>query len=282
MFAKRCLVVKIVRFKNGREVPALGQGTWHMGRSSTEFRREVDALRCGMDHGMTLIDTAEMYHDAERVVGEAISGRRDEVFLVSKVLPSNASLKGTAKACENSLRKLGADKIDLYLLHWPGNHPLEDTIDAFGRLVEQGKIDAWGVSNFDTAEMISLSGLSNGRDVQTNQILYNLALRNVEWSLLPWCQDRNLPVMAYSPLNQGEMNFAELGDIARRHDATAQQIALAWLLHQESIIVIPKSSDREHVKDNARAGEISLGVEDLAELDRIFPPPVEASPLPVL
>ena len=274
--------MQTVKFSNGVSVPALGQGTWHMGRDAGSRTAEADALRLGMDLGMTLIDTAEMYHDAETVVGDALTGRRDEAFVVSKVLPSNASYRGTLRACEKSLGKLKTDHIDLYLLHWPGSHPLEETVRAFEDLVARGSIGAWGVSNFDTAEMDALSSLPGGDLVMTNQVLYNLEVRNIEWSLLPWCRKHEVAVMAYSPLNQGNIDLDKLESVAHRYSITPAQVALAWLLHQEQIMVIPKSADPAHVTQNASARDIRLDAEDLELLDDMFPPPAEESYLPML
>ena len=276
------LPMQKVKFSNGVSVPALGQGTWHMGRNARSRKSEADALRLGMDLGMTLIDTAEMYHDAEAVVGSALKGRRDEAFVVSKVLPSNASYRGTLRACEKSLGKLQTEHIDLYLLHWPGSHPLEETIRAFEDLVAQGSIGAWGVSNFDTAEMDALSVLPGGSQIMTNQVLYNLEVRNIEWSLLPWCRQREIPVMAYSPLNQGNMGLDKLTSVADRHAASPAQVALAWLLQQDQVMVIPKSADPAHVRQNASARDIRLDAEDIALLDGMFPPPAGESYLPML
>ena len=274
--------MQTVKFSNDAIVPALGQGTWHMGRSADSRAAEADALRLGMDLGMTLIDTAEMYHDAESVVGEALKGRRDEAFIVSKVLPSNASYSGTLRACEKSLGKLRTDHIDLYLLHWPGSHPLEETVRAFEELVARGSIGAWGVSNFDTAEMEALSSLPGGDLVMTNQVLYNLEVRNIEWSLLPWCRQREVTVMAYSPLNQGNIDLDKLESMAHRYSVNPAQVALAWLLHQDQVMVIPKSADPVHVTQNASARDIRLDREDLVLLDEMFPPPAGDSYLPML
>ncbi|MEM7195217.1 MAG: aldo/keto reductase [Pseudomonadota bacterium] len=264
------------------QVNALGQGTWHMGMDASRAASEADALRFGIDLGMTLIDTAEMYHDAETVVGKAIAGRRDEVTLVSKVLPGNASYKGTIDACERSLQKLQTEAIDWYLLHWPGSHPLGETLEAFSTLKRQGKIRAFGVSNFDYDDMATARGLDFGEDIVTNQILYNLECRGVEWDLIPWCRQNKIPVMAYSPLNQARLNFANLKSVAARHNATPAQIALAWLLHQDQIIVIPKSGNRARVEENSKAAIIELDATDLSELDRFFPPPDHAMPLQML
>lgn len=260
----------------GEKVPVLGQGTWKMGEDRRHRSNEVEALKLGLDLGITLIDTAEMYAGggAEEVVAEAIEGRRDETFLVSKVLPSNASRAGVKRACEASLRRLATDRIDLYLLHWPGSVPLEETIEAFEALREAGKIRHWGVSNFDTAEMDELVGLPSGGNVQTNQILYNLSRRGPEFDLAPWMKGRGIPLMAYSPVEQGALaRNARLEALAARHGATAAQIALAWVMARPGVIAIPKASRQEHVRRNAAALDISLTPEDIADLDRAFPPP---------
>lgn len=277
--------VPTIHLPSGEAVPALGQGTWHMGDDRRRRGDELAALRVGLDLGMTLIDTAEMYGDgaAEKLVGEAIAGRRDEAFLVSKVLPNNASRRGTVAACERSLRRLGTDRIDLYLLHWRGGTPLEETVEAFETLIRDGKIRHWGVSNFDVGDMEGLFALSGGREARTNQVLYNLSRRGVEFDLLPWCRERALPVMAYSPIEQGRLlDRPELGEVASRHGATPAQVALAWLLRQEGMIAIPKAGTEEHVRENRAALDLALMPEDLAELDRSFPPPGGKQPLAIL
>jgi diketogulonate reductase-like aldo/keto reductase len=235
---------------------------------------ELEALRLGLDLGLTLIDTAEMYGDgtAEELVGEAIAGRRDEVFLVSKVLPTNATRRGTVSACERSLRRLKTDHLDLYLLHWRGEIALEETLAGFAALLRAGKIRQWGASNFDTSDMKELVRLPGGSAVATDQVLYNLARRGIEFNLLPWCREHRIPVMAYSPVEQGRvLARAELQDIAARHGATPAQVALAWLLRQEGVVAIPKAGTPEHVRENRAALDVVLGEEDLAELDRVFP-----------
>jgi diketogulonate reductase-like aldo/keto reductase len=276
---------RTVALPSGETVAALGQGTWYMGESARHRKEEVDALRLGLDLGLTLIDTAEMYADggAEEVVGEAIAGRRDEVFLVSKVLPSNASKSGTIAACERSLRRMGTDRIDLYLLHWRGGTPLRETLEAFERLISDGKIRSWGVSNFDPSDMEELVALPNGRAVQTNQVLYNLSRRGIEYDLLPWSQQRRIPIMAYSPIEQGRiLGHAALRDVAARHGATPAQVGLAWVLRQEGVIAIPKARSAEHVRQNRAALDLSLTAQDLADLDRAFPPPTRPRPLEML
>ncbi|MFB5085376.1 aldo/keto reductase [Symbiobacterium thermophilum] len=270
---------------SGEWVPVLGQGTWTMGESRRSRREEAEALRLGLDLGMTLIDTAEMYADggAEEVVAEAIAGRRDEVFLVSKVLPGNASRRGTIEACERSLRRLRTDRIDLYLLHWRGRHPLAETLEAFAELVRAGKIRYWGVSNFDTGDMEELTGLPGGAAVATNQVLYNLSRRGIEYDLLPWCRERRIPIMAYSPIEQGRiLENTVLRRVAARHGATPAQVALAWLLRQKDVMVIPKAGRPEHVRENRAALDLELTAEDLAELDRAFPSPTRKVPLEML
>ncbi|MGX5802210.1 aldo/keto reductase [Bradyrhizobium sp. Arg314] len=268
--------IRTLKLPSGEAVPVLGQGTWKMGEDRRRRADEVAALKLGLDLGITLIDTAEMYASgrAEEVVSEAIAGRRDETFLVSKVLPSNASRAGVKRACENSLKRLATDRIDLYLLHWPGSVPLSETVEAFEALKAEGKIRHWGVSNFDTDEMEKLVGLASGSNVQTNQVLYNLSRRGLEFDLEPWCRQRGIPLMAYSPVEQGALaRNARLAAVASRHNATAAQIALAWAMAQEGVIAIPKAGRQEHVRQNAAALDIELTPEDLAELDRVFPPP---------
>lgn len=268
--------MKTVSFPSGAKVPALGQGTWNMGDDARRRSQEADALKLGLDLGMTLIDTAEMYASggAEEVVAEAIAGRRDEVYLVSKVLPSNASKSGVPAACERSLKRLRTDRLDLYLLHWRGGVPLAETVEALSRLVEVGKIRAWGVSNFDTDDMQELALLPHGEAVTTNQVLYNLSRRGPEFDLMPWQAARIIPTMAYSPVEQGALvNDRRLAGIAARHDATPAQIALAWTMRNGDVIAIPKASDPAHVRDNRAAADIMLSPEDRADLDRLFPPP---------
>ncbi len=268
--------IRTTTLPSGEAVPVLGQGTWKMGEDRQRRADEVAALRLGLDLGITLIDTAEMYAGggAEEVVAEAIAGRRDETFLVSKVLPTNASRAGVKRACENSLKRLATDRIDLYLLHWPGSVPLDETVEAFEALKAAGKIRHWGVSNFDTDEMEELVGLPSGANVQSNQVLYNLSRRGPEFDLAPWSLERGIPLMAYSPVEQGALaRNARLDAVAARHNATSAQIALAWVMAQKGVIAIPKASRQEHVRQNAAALDIALTAEDFAELDRAFPPP---------
>src|SRR4030088_1351506 len=248
--------VRMTRLPSGEAIPSLGQGTWGMAEDARRRKEEVAALRLGIDLGMTLIDTAEMYADggAEELVGEAIDGRRDELSLVSKVLPENATKSGTVTACEHSLRRLGTDRLDLYLLHWRGNVPLEETLDAFAALVDAGKIRYWGVSNFDVVDMIELWRLDGGAKVATDQVLYNLTRRGIEYDLMPWCRSRNIPIMAYSPIEQGRLlNHRDLRVVAARQGARPAQVALAWLLRQDGIVAIPKEANVAHVRGNHAA-----------------------------
>jgi diketogulonate reductase-like aldo/keto reductase len=281
--------MKQLTLPSGRTIPVLGQGTWNMGEDPAQRGAEVAALRLGLDLGMSLIDTAEMYGEggAEEVVGEAIAGRRDEVYLVSKVYPHNASRAGVLAACERSLKRLEVDCIDLYLLHWRGSVPLAETLEAFARLREQGKIRDYGVSNFDLDDMQEAVGLTGGDVVATDQVLYNLAQRGIEWDLLPWCRARGMPVMAYSPLESSPSEQAamlgrpQIREVARRHGATPAQVALAWLLRQDGVVAIPKAVRLAHVRANRAALELAAGLtrEDLAELDAGFPAPRRRRPL---
>lgn len=264
----------------GESVPVFGLGTWMMGDRKASFADEVAALQLGLDLGVTLIDTAEMYADAELVVGEAVKGRRDDLFIVSKVLPSNASRAGTIAACERSLKRLGTDHIDLYLLHWRGGVRLAETVAAFEELKAAGKIRHWGVSNFDTSDMEELSGLPSGANCQANQVLYNLSRRGIEFDLLPWSRQHSMPVMAYSPIEQGALaDNRAVAAVAARHDATPAQIALAWVMRAGGVIAIPKAVKPDHVRQNVAALDITLTTEDLAELDRAFAPPARKRPL---
>ena len=266
----------LVTLPSGARVPTLGQGTWNMGDDAARRQEELAAIRLGVDLGMTLIDTAEMYGQgkSESLVGEAIDGIRDDVFLVSKVLPSNAGRRAAIAACERSLRQLRTDRIDLYLLHWRGGTGLHETVDAFETLKQDGKIGAWGVSNFDMDDMRELVGLEAGKAVAANQVLFNLTRRGIEYDLLKWLRARSISVMAYSPLEQGRLvGHKELDQVARRHGATTAQVALAWVLAQPDVIAIPKASTVEHVRENAGARDIVLDAGDMALLDRAFPPP---------
>jgi diketogulonate reductase-like aldo/keto reductase len=271
---------------SGERIPVLGQGTWHLAEDPRRRAEEIGALRLGIDLGMTLIDTAEMYADggAEELVGDAIEGRRGEVFLVSKVLPQNATRRGTIAACERSLRRLRVDEIDLYLLHWRGMVPLDETLEGFARLIDAGKIRYWGVSNFDIADMEELLDLPGGAEVATDQVLYNLAHRGIEHDLLPQCRRSGLPIIAYSPIEQGRLlPHPVLTAVAARHPgATAAQVALAWVLHQNGVCTIPQASKLEHVRENREALNIQFAPLDLADLDRAFPPPRGKQPLAML
>lgn len=276
--------MRTVKFPSGAEVPALGQGTWKMGESTRSRAAEVAALRLGLDLGLTLIDTAEMYADggAEEVVREAIEGRRAAVYLVGKVLPSNASRAGTIAACEASLRRLGTDRLDLYLLHWRGRVPLEETVAAFEWLAAQGKILDWGVSNFDVDDMEDLAA-AGGSAVAANQVLYNLSSRGPDFDLLPVLADRGIPLMAYSPVGQGDLVAdPRLDAVATRHGVTPAQVALAWTLRHPNVISIPKATGAGHVRDNRAALDIMLTAADLAELDAAFPPPRRKVPLEMI
>lgn len=256
-----------------------------MGDDPARRKEELDALRTGIELGLTLIDTAEMYGDgrAESLVGEAIAGQREKVYLVSKVLPSNASRKGIARSCEASLKRLGTDRLDLYLLHWSGSHPLEETVRGFEALLEAGKIRSWGVSNLDLDEMQQLFALSGGKACAANQVLYNLTRRGIEFDLLPWSKKNGMPVMAYSPVEQGRLlGHAVLKKVADRHGATPAQVALAWVLRQDRMVAIPKAASAAHVRENRAALELRLGVQDLAELDREFPAPRGPAPLEMI
>lgn len=281
---------KIVTFAEGLTVPAIGQGTWYMGENASQRRNEVDALRAGIDLGLTLIDTAEMYADgaAEEVVGEAIKGQREKVYLVSKVYPWNAGGQKGIAACDASLRRLGTDHIDLYLLHWRGNFGLDETVELMETLQQQGKIGRWGVSNLDYDDMQELSSVTGGTACATDQVLYHLASRGIEYDLLPWCQQQNMPVMAYCPLAQagrlrsGLMNHPVVNDIARHHQASAAQILLAWVISHKGVMAIPKAATLEHVMENAGALRIALSAEELLKLDHAFPAPDHKTALDVV
>lgn len=269
----------------GVEIPVLGQGTWRMGEAAKERAAEVKALQFGIDTGMTLIDTAEMYGNggAEEVTGEAIQGRRDSVFLVTKVLPSNAGRKQTVAACERSLQRLKVDAVDLYLLHWRGNVPLAETLAGFQDLLQAGKIKSFGVSNFDINDMAEWSKLGGAADTQTNQVLYNVGARGIDFDLIPWCGSKGVTIMAYSPLGQGSFRKSPgLEAVAKRHNATVAQIMLAWCLRHPSVFAIPKSSRPERVKENAKAADIQLSPQDIKDIDRDFPAPKKAGALQMI
>jgi diketogulonate reductase-like aldo/keto reductase len=280
-------MTRTVRLPDGTEVPALGQGTWHMGESAHQAKQEVAALKLGIELGVMLIDTAEMYGSgrAEGLVAEAIAGRRDELFIVSKVSPGNASRSGTLAACERSLKRMRIDRIDLYLLHWPGSHPLSDTVEAFETLRKTGKIRHWGVSNFDTGEIEGLAKLPLGGACATNQVLYHPDSRGIEFDLLPWCARHRMPIMGYSPVGgQGArlLRSPALAAVAQRHNATPAQVAIAWGMRHGTVISIPKATDPAHVRENAVAGDIALTAEDLAEIDARHPPPRKKQGLDIL
>jgi diketogulonate reductase-like aldo/keto reductase len=274
-----------VALPSGDKVMALGQGTWRMGEKGSDRKREIAALKLGLDLGLSLIDTAEMYGEggAEEVVGDAVKGRRDEAFIVSKVYPQNASRRGVALACERSLKRLKTDRIDLYLLHWRGNEPLSETVAGFEGLRAAGKIRNWGVSNFDSDDMDELFALPQGKACASNQVLYNLKHRGPEFDLLPWQAKHKIPVMAYSPLEIGPLaNRGETRRIAERHGVTAKQVALAWILRRPDAIAIPKASDPDHVRQNRAALDLALTKQDLAELDILSPPPSRKMPLSMI
>jgi diketogulonate reductase-like aldo/keto reductase len=283
-------MIRSLLLPSGRPMPVLGQGTWGMGERRAEFGAEVAALKLGLDLGVTLVDTAEMYGEgsAEIVVAEAIAGRRDEVCLVSKVYPHNATRRGTVAACERSLKRLKTDHLDVYLLHWRGSVPLAETLEAFAALKQAGKILNYGVSNFDTADMEEAAALPGGNSIATNQVLYNLINRGIEWDLMPWCAGRGVPIMAYSPFVSEPpaltrlLGNPALTSVAERHGATAAQIALAWLLHQPGVVAIPKAVQPAHIRANRAAYDIKLTSDDLAALDRAFPPPRKKVPLAML
>lgn len=279
--------MRTLNLPSGAAIPVLGQGTWKMGQSGGQRVREVAALRLGIELGLTLIDTAEMYADggAEEIVAEAISGQRDRIFIVSKVLPQNATRDGTIAACERSLKRLETDRIDLYLLHWRGGVPLGETLAGFQALRRAGKIGAFGVSNFDVADMLDWTSLDGGAEVATNQVLYNLERRSVDWDLLPWCNERGIPIMAYSPVEQGRMldrRQSELKQIAEARGATPAQIAIAWVLSRPGVMTIPKAVNPDHVRENRAAADIILTEQELALLDRAFPPPKRGQALEML
>lgn len=274
-----------VSLPSGERVPALGMGTWRMGEDRARRAEEIATLQRGLELGMTLIDTAEMYGggEAERLVAEAIRGRRDGVFLVSKVYPHHAGRRSAQEACESSLRRLGVDQLDLYLLHWRGDIPLAETLDAFERLKALGRIRHWGVSNLDREDMEELCGLPGGTGAATDQVLYNPLRRGVEWDLLPWCRERGVPVMAYSPVEQARL-LAHRGfrDLAERRGWTPAQLALAWILREEGMIAIPKAATRAHLEENRGALDLGLDATVLEAMDRLFPPPTQTEPLEML
>jgi diketogulonate reductase-like aldo/keto reductase len=274
--------MRTVTLKTGERVPVLGLGTWRMGERKAERAAEVAAVRLGLELGLRLIDTAEMYGEgvAEEIVAEAMGGLRDEIYLVSKVYPHNASRKGAIAACERSLKRLKTDRLDLYLLHWRGSYPLAETVEAFEALKKAGKIRSWGVSNLDADDMDELAGAPDGGNCMANQVLYHLGSRGIEWQLLPKCQKAKIMVMAYSPLGQGPLlRKPALGKIADKHGCDPGAVALAWVLRQPGVITIPKAVKPEHVRANLKALDIRLDADDLAALDAAFPPPRRATPL---
>lgn len=274
--------IRTIKLPLGEEIPVLGQGTWGMAENSRRRADEIAALRLGLDLGMTLIETSEMYADgaAEELVAEALAGRREEIFIVSNVLPSNATRHGTAIACERSLQRLKTDRIDLYLLHWRGQVPLEETLAAFIELVGAGKIRYWGVSNFNFSDLEELMAFPGGRDVAADQVLYNLTRRGIEYDLLPWCRKRRIPIMAYAPFEQGRLlGHHVLRHIADKYDAAPVQVALAWMFRHDDLSAIPRAGKRAHVIENRSSLALNLAEEDLATLDRAFPPPTGSQPL---
>jgi diketogulonate reductase-like aldo/keto reductase len=278
-------MVKTLSLPSGRPIPVLGQGTWGMGEDPAKRKIEIAALQLGLDLGMTMIDTAEMYGEgkAEEIVAEAIAGRRAQVFLVSKVYPHNATRKGAVSACERSLKRLHTDYLDLYLLHWIGSVPVAETLEAFERLKREGRILDYGVSNFDKDDIDEAFSLPGGSEIAADQVLYNLQHRGSEWDLLPWCREHRMPIMAYSPIQQGRMlKDKHLKLVAARHDATPAQVALAWLLSRDGVLTIPKASNTAHVRENRAALDLKLTEADIAELDRAFPPPLKKTPLAML
>lgn len=287
---KKSLNERRVKLTDGTPLPSLGQGTWHIGDSPATEQEEIAALRLGVELGMSLIDTAEMYGDgrSETLVGKAIQGIRDEVFLVSKVYPHNAGLSQISKSCEDSLRRLKTDRLDLYLLHWRGRIPLSNTIKGMERLVESGKILRWGVSNLDETEMEELFQLSKGSHCVTNQVLYHLGSRGIEYDLLPWMRAHRLPTMAYSPLAQagslrkGLISHPVVQEIAAAHRCNPYQLLIAWSIRGGDVIAIPKASTEQHVYENAAAAAIDLTDEDLEKLDEAFPPPSRKMPLDII
>ena len=277
--------MKTVTLPGGERVPACGQGCWNIGDDRATRAEEIATLRLGLDSGATLIDTAEMYGDgrSEELIAEALAGRRDEAFIVSKVTPHNATAKGAIAACERSLKRLKTDRIDLYLLHWRGGVPFAETLQAFARLKESGKIRHYGVSNLDLRDMQEMWKAPGGSGVAVNQLLYNLTRRGIEWDLLPWLAERGVPVMAYSPIEQAKLaHNRKLAAFGERHGMTPAQAALAWLLARDDVIVIPKTGRRERLRENLGALEHTLSAAQLAELDALFPPPQGPGPLAML
>jgi diketogulonate reductase-like aldo/keto reductase len=285
-YRKELRMTRTVRLPDGTAIPALGQGTWHMGENRRTAKDEVAALKLGIDLGMTLIDTAEMYGNggAEEIVGDAIAGQRDGLFIVSKVYPHNASRGGVPAACERSLKRMRIDCVDLYLLHWRGSHPLAETVEAFEKLRAAGKIRYWGVSNLDTDDMQELWRVPHGTNCATNQVLYHPDSRGIEFDLLPWCTQHHMPIMAYSPVGQAGrlLRSPALAAVGKRHNATPAQVAIAWAMRSGTVAAIPKASSVAHVRENAAAGAIKLTAQDLAEIDAAHPPPRRKQSLDIL
>lgn len=287
---KEALEKRVVTLPDGTTLPRIGQGTWYMGDNPQMKEKEINALRLGIDLGMKVIDTAEMYADggSERLVGEAMKGRREEVFLVSKVYPHNSGLNRIEKACENSLKRLETDHLDLYLLHWRGGVPLEETMEGMEKLRKDGKILRWGVSNFDTEDMKELWNTKNGKNCTANQVLYHIGSRGIDYDLVPWQQEHNMPMMAYSPLAQGGslrrqlLTDPTIKEIAERYHAHPLQIALSWTIRTNNCLSIPKAVQEEHVLANAEAATIELTKEELNQLDQVFPQPTRKVPLDII
>jgi len=274
--------MRSVRLETGEKVPVLGLGTWRMGERKSERGAELKAIKLGLELGIRLVDTAEMYGEgvAEEIVGEAMGNLRDEIYVVSKVYPHNASRKGTVAACERSLKRLKTDRLDLYLLHWRGSHPLAETVEAFEALKKAGKIRNWGVSNLDAGDLDELASVPNGSNCVSDQVLYHLGSRGIEWQLLPKCQKSKIMVMAYSPLGQGPiLRKPALGRLASKHNCDAAAVALAWVLRHPGVVTIPKATQPDHVRANVKAVDVKLNAEDLGALDATFPPPKRGSPL---
>lgn len=277
--------MKTIAWPSARRVPALGQGTWQLAERGTGRAAAIEALQLGIDLGMTVIDTAEMYGEGavEDLVGEALAGRREQCFVVSKCYPRNAGRRRMVEACERSLKRLRTDRLDLYLLHWPGAVPIDETLETFLRLRDAGKIVDYGISNFDARGLDTVWARPGGAGLATNQVLYNLSERGIEWDLLPAMRRHHVPLMAYTPLGQGDILAAPaLARVAARHGATPAQVALAWLLAQDGVLAIPKAGRSAHVRENRKAADLVLGTADFAELDRAFPPPRGPSPLAIL
>lgn len=280
----------VVQLADGTSLPSIGQGTWYMGEDPRMKEKEIKALQLGLDLGMKVIDTAEMYADggSEQVVGEAIKGRREEVFLVSKVYPHNSGLERIERACENSLTRLGTDYLDLYLLHWQGTVPLEETIEGMEKLRRQGIIKRWGVSNFDTDDMEELWNIKDGENCVINQVLYHIGSRGIEYDLIPWHQERRMPIMAYSPLAHGAtlrkqiLTDQTLLEIAEKYQVKPLQIALAWVIRSNQVLAIPKAVQEQHIIENAEAATIELSDDELKQLDSVFPAPTRKMPLDIL